>query len=83
MAAGLPVIASKYGESAAFVKEANCGVLVDPLNTQEIANAICWLLENKNEAAAMGMRGKKLIVEKYNWENESNVLLGIYERLQQ
>ena len=30
MAAGLPVIASKYGESAAFVAEADCGLLVDP-----------------------------------------------------
>lgn len=83
MAAGLPVIASKFGESAVFVKEANCGVLVDPLNTQEVAHAICWLLENTNEAEPMGMRGKKLIVEKYNWENESSVLLDIYDRLQQ
>lgn len=83
MAAGLPLISSKYGESSAFVKEANCGILVDPLNPQEVADAIYWLLKNTVEAEAMGARGKKLINEKYNWEQESDMLLGIYERLQQ
>jgi glycosyltransferase involved in cell wall biosynthesis len=81
MAAGIPVIASSAGESAAFVIEAQCGILVDPLNIREIADAIEWLFKNPDESAAMGKRGRDLIFNKYNWEMESKVLLDVYSRL--
>lgn len=79
MAAGIPVIASKEGESAHFVNEARCGILVDPLNIEEIGEAIIWLFQNTDEAEAMGKRGQKLIFEKYNWEIESRQLLEVYK----
>jgi glycosyltransferase involved in cell wall biosynthesis len=81
MAAALPVIASREGESAAFVNEAKCGILVDPSNTQEIADAIAWLLTHPAEAEAMGKRGQQLVFGKYNWENEKEVLLNLYEQV--
>ena len=78
MAAGLPVIASKEGESASFVIEAQCGILVDPLDITEISEAILWLFNHPVEAEEMGKRGQQLIFNKYNWERESNVLLNVY-----
>ena len=81
MAAGLPVIASSEGESASFVREARCGILVDPLNIDEIADAIVWLFKNSAEASEMGKRGRSLIMNKYNWETESETLLQVYGRL--
>ena len=81
MAAGLPVIASREGESAAFVRESSCGILVDPLNVEEISEAIVWLFTNAEEAEAMGKRGQELVFTKYNWEIESGVLLELYSRL--
>jgi glycosyltransferase involved in cell wall biosynthesis len=81
MAAALPVIASREGESAAFVEEAQCGILVDPLNVKEISDAIVWLFEHPTEAEAMGKRGQELIFSKYNWETESKALLGVYAGL--
>jgi glycosyltransferase involved in cell wall biosynthesis len=82
MAAGLPVIASKEGETSAFVREAGCGILVDPLNTEEIAKAIIWLLQHTAEAMAMGARGQRLVFEKYNWKNEEERLLSVYNSFQ-
>ena len=81
MAAGLPVIASREGESANFVREANAGILVDPLNAEEIAQAIISLQADNAAAADMGSRGRQLIFEKYNWEGESKKLLQLYESL--
>jgi glycosyltransferase involved in cell wall biosynthesis len=78
MAAGLPVIASREGEAAAFIREGNCGILVDPLSTNEIADAIRSLFLNEQEAKEMGIRGQALINEKYNWENETKVLIDAY-----
>lgn len=81
MAAALPVIASKHGESAKFLQEAQGGILVDPLNAKEIADAILWMLDHPEEAAEMGKRGRKLILEKYNWEAESKRLIDLYLKL--
>jgi glycosyltransferase involved in cell wall biosynthesis len=81
MAAGLPVIASKEGESAAFVNECNGGILVDPKNVKEIADAITWLFTHADEAEQMGKRGQAMIFSKYNWEAEERALLKLYEGL--
>lgn len=81
MAAGLPVIASREGESAQFVKEADAGILTDPLNVDEIAAAVILLAENPEVAEEMGRRGRDLIFNKYNWEKESEKLVLLYESL--
>ncbi|CAN5474941.1 glycosyltransferase family 4 protein [soil metagenome] len=81
MAAGLPVIASKEGESADFVREADAGILVDPLSPSEIAGAIMSLVNDPIEASDMGKRGRQLIFEKYNWEKESEKLIELYRSL--
>ena len=81
MAAGLPVIASREGEAAQFVREADAGILTDPLNADEIAAAVILLTENTELAEEMGKRGRKLIFSKYNWEKESEKLVQLYESL--
>jgi glycosyltransferase involved in cell wall biosynthesis len=81
MAAGLPVIASEAGESAAFISEAQAGILVDPMNVVQIGEAITWLLTHPEEAEAMGRRGQALVFEKYNWEKENETLQKVYAGL--
>jgi len=81
MASGMPVIASAEGESATFVEEADCGILVDPLKPEQIKDAILKLSTNRELAGAMGARGRKLIFEKYNWESESDKLIQLHTRL--
>lgn len=81
MIAAMPAIASKHGESARFVLEAEAGIVVDPLNPTEIADAIRWILDHPEEAAEMGKRGRQLILSKYNWEEESKKLVNLYNVL--
>lgn len=80
MAAGLPVIASKFGEVAAFVKEAGCGVLVNPENETEIADAIKTIFSDELQAKKMGEGGRALVTSKYSWENESKSLIKFYHK---
>lgn len=81
MAAGMPVIASREGESATFVQESDCGILLDPLKPEQIRDAIVKLSADKELAAAMGARGRKLILDKYNWESEADKLIQLHIRL--
>lgn len=83
MAAGIPVVASKFPLWKEIVEGNNCGICVDPTNPKEIADAIQWLIEHSEEAWQMGENGRKAVSERYNWENEGKKLLDLYERLLQ
>lgn len=78
MAAGVPVVASNFPLWKTIIEEAGCGLLVNPLNPAEIAEAIQWLLENPLEAQRMGEAGKAAISTRLNWLSESANLLKQY-----
>ncbi|HTH55595.1 MAG TPA: glycosyltransferase [Cyclobacteriaceae bacterium] len=82
MAAGVPIIATKYGEVASFVKECECGILVDPMNENEIADAIEYIFSNEQRAKEMGERGRVMVSEKYSWEKEAESLIKLYAQWQ-
>lgn len=77
-AAGLPVVASEYGEIAAFVKQCLGGILVNPLDAGAIAEAILYLLTHDTQAREMGQRGQQMVFTQYNWEAERQKLLALY-----
>lgn len=81
MAAGVPVISSDFPLWREIVEKAGCGILVDPMNPQAIADAIRWMIDNPDEAQAMGERGRRAVIETYSWESEVNTLFKFYEQL--
>lgn len=81
MAGGIPVIASDFVLWREILEGTGCGLLVDPLDPQAIADSIVYLLEHPKEAAEMGRRGKKAVEEMYNWSKEEGKLLQLYKDL--
>lgn len=81
MAAGVPVIASDFPVWREFVAKAGCGILVDPMDPEAIAHAIRWMIDNPDEAQAMGERGRRAVLDEYSWENEADTLFQFYEQL--
>jgi len=78
MAAGIPVIASDFPLWRRIIESSGCGILVDPLDPESIANAISYLLTHDKEAAAMGRRGRTAIEQHFNWLVEERKLLAFY-----
>jgi len=81
MAVGIPVIASNFPLWKMIVEENNCGICVDPTKPEEIAKAIEYLITHPDEAKKMGENGRKAVLEKYNWEMESEKLIDLYNKL--
>jgi len=82
MSAGLPVLASDIPACRRVFERAECGLLADPLNPEAIASALLWLFDHPAEAAEMGRNGQRAVVERYNWESESQRLIATYAELQ-
>lgn len=81
MQAGIPIVSTKFGEIANVVDEEGCGILLDNMSPEAIANAVIFLLKNENVAKEMGEKGRRAIMQKYNWEKESNKLLWVYKQI--
>jgi lipopolysaccharide/colanic/teichoic acid biosynthesis glycosyltransferase/glycosyltransferase involved in cell wall biosynthesis len=81
MAAGIPVIASDFPEWKETVEGIGCGICVQPDDPHAIASAISYLRANPQLAMEMGMRGRAVALEKYNWSTEREKLLHLYKNL--
>lgn len=82
MAAGLPVIASDFPIWEKIIEANNCGICVNPENTNEIVQAIEYLVKNPKIAIEMGENGRRAVETKFNWENENKNLVTLYKKLE-
>ena len=76
---GVPVILSKSDFNCRMVEKYQFGVCVDPEDTDEIAEAIRYLIDHPDDARRMGENGRKAIRGGFNWGVEEKKLLGLYE----
>ncbi len=81
MAAGLPVVISNTMNCSRIILENQCGLVVNPRDTDAIAAAIAHLTENPALANAMGERGRRLVLERYQWNSEAKKLTQLYAQI--
>jgi len=80
MAAGLPVIASKYaGATYDLVQDGVNGFVVDPHNTDEMAEKIRVLLDNPGLRKKMGENAKQTILDRFTVEKTAEGFLEAIE----
>lgn len=81
MEAALPIICSDVPVYREMMKKYKCGILVDPKNSEQIAKAIQYLVDHKEEAYQMGQEGRRAVIEEYSWDAQSKVYLDIVDNL--
>jgi glycosyltransferase involved in cell wall biosynthesis len=81
MALGLPVVVSDFPLWRRVVGKAECGLVVDPTNLVQVADAIAWLCDHPAEAAEMGARGRRTVLGEYRWETQFAKLRAFYEQV--
>jgi len=79
MALGIPVVTSNFPLYQDVVGVHHCGFCVDPCNPVAIADALSYLIENRQEAQLMGQRGQAAAEQAYNWASEAQKLEQFYQ----
>jgi glycosyltransferase involved in cell wall biosynthesis len=63
-----PVVATIVGDIPSVVVDGETGCLVPPKNPGQLANAISFLLKNRDKALEMGRNGRELVKDKFSAE---------------
>ena len=66
-ACGKPVVVGRSGGTAEHVRHAETGLLVDPTSPEEVAAAVLGLLDDPDDAARLGRRGRQLVEDRFVW----------------
>jgi sucrose-phosphate synthase len=74
-ASGLPIVATENGGPVDIIKNCKNGILVDPLDKQQITDALEKLLTNKNLWAEYSKNGLKNVKKHYSWQAHVNSYL--------
>ncbi|HET8607262.1 MAG TPA: glycosyltransferase family 4 protein [Gaiellaceae bacterium] len=80
LARGTPVVASDIPGYRAVMSD-DAGFHVPPGDERALAEALVGLLADEERRAEMGVRGHRLVLERYSWQDIGRRLLSIYELL--
>jgi phosphatidylinositol alpha-1,6-mannosyltransferase len=73
--AGSPVVASRTGGAAEAVLDGRTGFLVNPVSSDEIADAVLAILQDAQLAARMSVEGQKWALEMFSEKALANSLV--------
>jgi len=81
LASGLPVVTTWVGGIPETIESGKNGFLVEPFNVKQFSDRILFLLEHPSEAAEMGHRARKTIVDQYDWRIVVKDAMEVYDEV--
>ena len=77
MAAARPVVASEIGLVGEIVRDARCGIVVEPGDAAAHAEALAHLLDDP-DAERMGRNGRDAFLARFDFERQADRLVALY-----
>jgi rhamnosyl/mannosyltransferase len=82
MSYGKPVINTNLASGVPYVSiDKETGLTVEPNNANELAKAIQWMVDNKEERLLMGIRAKERVKSKFQMDKMLTDILALYEKI--
>jgi len=78
MASGLPIVTTTKGAEGIKFKNGQ-GIIIE--KEEKIARVVGDLILNPERLKEIGMKGKKLVKEKYDWDKSAQKLSYLYEKI--
>ena len=76
MAMAKPIIATNVSDLPRILD--GCGWIVEPDNSEKLAEAIKYVLKNPKEAHDMGLRARNQCIKEYSWEAAEKSLIKVF-----
>lgn len=73
-----PVITTNIVGIADEIKKNNCGIVVEPKNSNQLSKAIINLIQNDKLKRQMGDNGRKLVEKRYSWKKVAKDMEKLY-----
>ena len=74
MAAGKPIVTTDTGNIRNIVRNGVNGIIIKPGDPRTLAEAITFLIENKDKAKDMGRAARIISLSSYSWEKHADIL---------
>ncbi|MFC1553416.1 glycosyltransferase [candidate division KSB1 bacterium] len=81
MRSARPVVATKTGAVHSYVIENKSGITVQPGDSVELADAIEWMLKNKDKWGSMGQAGREHFINNFTIDKTVNEITDLYLKL--
>jgi len=81
MSCARPVILGVDGQARQIVEEAGAGLVIEPENAKELAQAINQLAANRERGESLGQKGREHILRYFSRQEMAEKYTGILERL--
>ncbi len=79
MASGKPVIGTKVGGIPTQVRDRWNGFLIQSRSEKELAEKIKYLIDDPQERERMGVNGRQLAEEEFDWKKITAKVLRVYQ----
>jgi len=79
MASGLPVVASNVGGIPSMIEHGVTGILIEPRNHRQLAEAVISLLHNEAERLRLAKRAKEVALDRHLPSKVATKTLSVYE----
>lgn len=81
MAMAKPVIVSRSGQLADIIQHRQNGMLVEPENPRQVAEAILELAHDPDLRERLGQAACRTVEARHTWEHNAQAVVDLYERL--
>ncbi len=80
LAAGVPIVQPNEGGYPEFIEETGGGVIYEPNDGENLAQAMASLLGEPDQVRELAERGRKAVLEKYTMNDMAKNMVTVYER---
>jgi len=81
MACGVPVISTRARGIPDYITDYKIGILVEPSNSEQLANKIIELLNNPDLRVKLGRNASFEVKKEYSWEKISEKIISVYKKI--
>lgn len=75
-----PIVGSRIGGIEEVLEDGKVGLLVSPNDATDLANKLCFLIENRDKAEAMGQVGYQVAREKFDAVHHAQAVMQVYDQ---